>query len=775
MTAAVREDDLRRLLCEFLEAENTFLKATCGRAHSLGNFVLSQPWLQRRVIPYLAAKHFPLKLMLGKPGIGKSALLRALAARVRHMFPALKIYLLEDGNPLTLLRRLQKDLQLERQGTGDLHGDDGRDAMKLSDDKLTDQELLMMPLVEQAAREGGVVFLIDGLRDWTAGFSTWLPTPLPPGARCVVVANEPQKCRLLNEQCASGAQMKATEYVCQPLPAKEAADLAFKVGLNGPTMQLAAQKSGNPLWIHLAAKLTADVEDPLDLGDNIDELVQRFLEKLSETVGQQALDDFLGPLVHSRQGMLETDLKELWTQQRRASDDFAFLLRELVPFFFTSGASQRAGESPLEVAWAWRELLQKRFAAEESRAWHRRLAAFFTKQSDSLQRAEAIHHMAALQDTEACLRAIADCDVFTHLFTNRYGDLVEYCKSMGGYLAVRQALLTLPLGGTDQQSIERGLMIGSFLSQVGEFAAAQQVLKDSKPQAHAACDEWRRLYGRLSSAIAENEVRYWDSRRDWGSVANLERLMVSSQDAVRYLQPYQKRPRELLELAVAYTKRANACFKAACVCQGEEATSYLNEADSCIQQVRKLLAHCPAHKVYGRALLVGGVTNKVRAHKLEAELEADSESIHSNSERARRVRQVLRTAASQFIEAEKILVTACGEVNEGSIYTHGNLAEFYLQDVRCLELGLRHFAEGCCVGVKLLGPEHPNVRRKLQELGHLLSLLDTILNVEDRERLLQGDLLTLVRLLESIRRHCPEVDLDTWVDDPRILRRQRSA
>ena len=84
--------------------------------------------------------------------------------------------------------------------------------------------------------------------------------------------------------------------------------------------------------------------------------------------------------------------------------------------------------------------------------------------------------------------------------------------------------------------------------------------------------------------------------------------------------------------------------------------------------MRQLLVGCPPSGVLGRALLVSGVSASVRGHRLRA--------------LGRPYRRHVATAAGLFREAEAVLAASVGPVNESSMYTHGNLGELLLYDVR---------------------------------------------------------------------------------------------
>ena len=71
-----------------------------------------------------------------------------------------------------------------------------------------------------------------------------------------------------------------------------------------------------------------------------------------------------------------------------------------------------------------------------------------------------------------------------------------------------------------------------------------------------------------------------------------------------------------------------------------------------------------------------------------------------------------------------------GEVNECSMYTHGNLSEAYMRKAqaagpgpafqRNLLLVFEHLCIACGIGIAYHGSSHPNTKRKLSELASLL-------------------------------------------------------
>ena len=218
-------------------------------------------------------------------------------------------------------------------------------------------------------------------------------------------------------------------------------------------------------------------------------------------------------------------------------------------------------------------------------------------------------------------------------------------------------------------------------------------------------------------------MRYWDSRRDWRGKEDLKLLLGASDEAVRLLRPARS-PSQLKCIAEALTRRANGCFKAACV--ETDWAQWLDLADAATGEVRTLLQHCPPSSVLGRALLVAGVSMSVRAHRLRQ---------NSNP-----YRRIVARAAQLFLEAERILQLSVGPINENSLYTHGNLGELLLVDVGDLCTGLSHFFRACSVGVAFFGSQHPNVKEKLNEFAQVLREIDNQLTNKFADLVEQGNL-----------------------------------
>jgi len=215
------------------------------------------------------------------------------------------------------------------------------------------------------------------------------------------------------------------------------------------------------------------------------------------------------------------------------------------------------------------------------------------------------------------------------------------------------------------------------------------------------------------SRLANNEVRYWDSLRNWRSVDDLKLLLDSGEEAVSLLTKQDISTfadRQLLGRALS--RRANGCFKAGCICppQSTQQLAFFDESDRCTSEATKLLEGLPCQTL-GENMLVGGVTSLCRFHSLQGSSEDDA------------ILAIAFKAMCQFYHAEAVLRCSVGAVNEKSIYTHGNLAELFLRDLHEPFIGLLHFRHSCVVSVHVLGADHPNAARKLSELADICQSL----------------------------------------------------
>lgn len=263
----------------------------------------------------------------------------------------------------------------------------------------------------------------------------------------------------------------------------------------------------------------------------------------------------------------------------------------------------------------------------------------------------------------------------------------------------------------DRDAVERSLpqtrRAGELLSLAGRFKAARSVLDTA-----AACSEKTSTeYALAILGVARNEIRYWDSRRDWGSPLDLSLLMDASEHAVTALERIDNNSVEYYQ---AVTDRANAHFKAGCVSPPDRARYHFGLANQLADDVvTRLGEHSSVwrrRKVAAGALLVKGVTRMCEAHAAEARDEPGST-------------EAALDALRLFYQAELRLHDVVGPFSELSIFTHGNLGECYLHAFGLLALGLVHERRACLVALKVFGPSHPNAARKVVEFASTLTHL----------------------------------------------------
>lgn len=263
----------------------------------------------------------------------------------------------------------------------------------------------------------------------------------------------------------------------------------------------------------------------------------------------------------------------------------------------------------------------------------------------------------------------------------------------------------------DRDAVERSLpqtrRAGELLSLAGHFKAARSVLDTAAARSEKSSTE----YAFAILGVARNEIRYWDSRRDWGSPLDLSLLMDASQHAVTALKKIDS---DSVEYYQAVTDRANAHFKAGCVSSPEKAKYHYELANQLADDVvMRLGEHSPVwrrRKVAAGALLVKGVTRMCEAHAAEAMHESGST-------------EAALDALHLFYQAELRLHDVVGPFSELSIFTHGNLGECYLHAFGLLALGLVHERRACLVALKVFGPSHPNAARKVVEFASTLTHL----------------------------------------------------
>eukprot|EP01050_Picozoa_sp_SAG11_P032961 SAG11_NODE_10963_length_793_cov_0.759366_2_plen_148_part_00 len=113
------------------------------------------------------------------------------------------------------------------------------------------------------------------------------------------------------------------------------------------------------------------------------------------------------------------------------------------------------------------------------------------------------------------------------LGSSMHSELLEYCREVGGggYATAVKALESSHALDHDGESDSNGdndaeedelpleARIGELFSACGEFELARRNLQNSADGAHIPFA----TRGRILLLLANNEVRKWDSRRDWTS------------------------------------------------------------------------------------------------------------------------------------------------------------------------------------------------------------------------------------------------------------------
>eukprot|EP00435_Cladocopium_sp_Y103_P036630 s698_g9.t1 len=145
-----------------------------------------------------------------------------------------------------------------------------------SNETVTDEELLMMPVISNAG-QGGVVLFLDDLE-----VGPWLPAPLPPGVRCIVAprSNSAPKgfARLQLERLAGPAAVELQKRLKCTSPVSWTQLVQCFTAPNEPV---------NPLWLKLASQLPEQHRQQHRLAD-LPQLV---------TITVELLEKYLGPSV----------------------------------------------------------------------------------------------------------------------------------------------------------------------------------------------------------------------------------------------------------------------------------------------------------------------------------------------------------------------------------------------------------------------------------------------------------------------------------------------
>eukprot|EP00038_Savillea_parva_P007984 m.173778 g.173778 ORF g.173778 m.173778 type:complete len:871 (-) comp13742_c0_seq1:197-2809(-) len=263
----------------------------------------------------------------------------------------------------------------------------------------------------------------------------------------------------------------------------------------------------------------------------------------------------------------------------------------------------------------------------------------------------------------------------------------------------------------------REIIVAHFSSQCGDFDMARTILLGLRRASALP------MAGFTELLLALNEIRAWDSRRDWTRDDDLELLRESSTRAIELLRD-AKGPNAALHISVALSASANFKFKVACLHSDHERDTMLTEADMLVAKSIRVLSKMWTDKVevpslaLGVARLVGGVVSTVRVHGL---LEAGLPAIEGAF-----------SALDSFYAAEHTIRAGVAGPCELSIFTHGNLAETYFYSLEEYALGLFHFVKAVQLGAEVFGPEHINTQSKRRDL---VSALERLGETEEASRM----------------------------------------
>jgi len=733
-----RNDVASRLLGYLGSQEN--IAARLSKSHS----VFAAIGLQRNIISYLASGKRPLACVAGPEGSGKSSLLSAVERRARELFPLLSVHT-SYGSPgvsghnrsVRFLRELWHAHSSSEEA-----------------DALNPNELLHNGacfLTRASTEIGGLLLIIDDIDEMHAGcVPNWLPHPLPPGLHCIASTSS-------EEAITKSYAIRPGEAYMQRLGGLSVLEQQYFVSLYAPRHQELAWSALSGLASRgqsisaraccLLASFVAEKPDsnPMQFGEDAQaEMALAYMYVCEKQYGDRALRVMV-LLAYAHHGLFLNDLVALCNligeanksllsdgaEKKITREHIALILEFCKPLFRDSPQVYcLGGDFALRAVRALCSNCGVDFELIENEV-RLCLLTYFVSVATTTERttAEGFEHgieEAAAQLAKANafslgepLRFVTCLPVLRH-FARRPDELVELWRKVG--VDHTGKMLVLAVAHNSWTTNDRCLA-GRLLSRAGEFAAARELLnvtlslmadpvfytRDSQSALSAAdCNRAEVLV-----AIASNEVRYWDSRRDWASPEALRLLLESSNEAVELLGRHSLRsPAEKLMLASALSRRANGCFKAGCVSAfgSNPQKSYFDEADGHISRAVSLLQGQQV-QVLGESVLVGGVTTLCRAHSLigqNMEAEALEKTI---------------SAMLQFYRAEAILRLSVGSINEKSIYTNGNLAELLLNNLRQPVLGLLHHRLSCIVAVRVFGSAHANANRKLQEMAHICQQL----------------------------------------------------
>ena len=279
--------------------------------------------------------------------------------------------------------------------------------------------------------------------------------------------------------------------------------------------------------------------------------------------------------------------------------------------------------------------------------------------------------------------------------------------------------------------------LGAFCSELGLFSEARTLLLEARTAlgacacAGGASDE---IMGGLLLDLAQNEVRHWDSLRRW-EAHELTLLLESSAEAVARLRRTPDGAVRSVRLASALSRRANGCFKIACVVDAPAREQWLAESDQATAEARRLLEPYGDSYSLGSSCLVRAVTQLVRLSRgIEDELAPPTEALALERHGA------FEALIEQLEEAGHILRRSVGVVCEPMMFVHANLSEVHLMVWRTSLIlagtagldrthaiahhmrSIEHLGAACEVAIAHFGTtDHPNVRMKLGEYQRLLS------------------------------------------------------
>eukprot|EP00035_Acanthoeca_spectabilis_P005745 m.116952 g.116952 ORF g.116952 m.116952 type:complete len:807 (-) comp13166_c0_seq1:62-2482(-) len=320
--------------------------------------------------------------------------------------------------------------------------------------------------------------------------------------------------------------------------------------------------------------------------------------------------------------------------------------------------------------------------------------------------------LTALGRSDAFATAVADWDTLRWLYKNcsaieisRLFTATSGASELIGTLLARlDAMWRTTLARTEFE--HRAFVVGQLVSQSGNFAVAREIITNARrPELTVG--------GLAELALALNEIREWDSRRNWADTSDLDLLHECSAKAVTCLRGGDSESR--VYLSYALSALANYKFKLACLYSGGERTEVLNEADVLVEEAISVASSTTTHGVEVPSLalavakLVGGVVSIVRSQGLmDAGLSAIDEIL---------------TALDAFYAAGETIERGVASPSEISIFVHSNIAEtyFFILDEHCL--GLFHLVKSVEVSEQVFGKSHINTTVKLRDLAAALERL----------------------------------------------------